>query len=243
MTRKSIATLGILVVLLVSIVGTAAGQSGTEVPTAAPTEEPSTETVVYDHPVVQLLAKYFDRVKEWETETEATPEADGEETPDPSATPGTEEDLGEEVEEEMPIGDQIAQYHEEGMGFGVLVKLYAMAEAYEENCAALEPEVDAETGETLACGFTAEELVEEFKGGTGMGQLFEEHGKPSLLGVGHVRKAAKQLETEEVVDPELEGTPEPVLDGTEETLDARGKPVKTLKAPKVKSNNGRGPKK
>jgi len=86
--------------------------------------------------------------------------------------------LGEESAVVQP-GDDIAAYHEEGMGFGVLVELYQMAAESKEAC------LDAED----ACGVTVEELVEAFQSGQGLGQLFKEYGKPSMLGVGHVRKA------------------------------------------------------
>ncbi len=86
--------------------------------------------------------------------------------------------LGEEGSVVQP-GDDIAAYHEDGMGFGVLVKLYQMAAESQEAC------LDAEE----ACGVTVEELIAAFQSGQGMGQLFKEYGKPSMLGVGHVRKA------------------------------------------------------
>ena len=84
----------------------------------------------------------------------------------------------------IQVGDQIAAYHEDGMGFGVLVKLYAIAAASQEACA------DLEDGEE-PCGVTVEELVEAFESGMGMGELFAEYGKPALLGVGHVRQALR----------------------------------------------------
>jgi hypothetical protein len=65
--------------------------------------------------------------------------------------------------------DQIGAYHDDGMGLGVLVKLFAMADAY---------------------GVPVDELVTRFKDGEGIGQLFKDEnlGKPDLLGVGHVFK-------------------------------------------------------
>jgi len=86
--------------------------------------------------------------------------------------------LGEDGTVVQP-GDEIAAYHEEGLGFGVLVKLYAMAAASREAC---EDEESAEP-----CGVTVEELVEAFRSGVGLGDLFREYGRPSILGVGHVR--------------------------------------------------------
>jgi hypothetical protein len=76
-------------------------------------------------------------------------------------------------------GDEIAAYHEEGLGFGVLVKLYAIAAASQEGC--------DEEESTEPCGVTVEELVEAFRSGMGIGDLFREYGRPSILGVGHVR--------------------------------------------------------
>jgi hypothetical protein len=257
MTRKTIATLGILVLLLVSIVGTAAGQTGDE-----PTPEPVTteETTTYSHPVVQILAKYFGRedgplTKVVETEETPDPEA----TADPEATPEPT-DEGEDAEEAVPMDEQIAAYHEEGMGFGVLVKLYAMAEASAQACLdEVEPEAVGATDEPGtdapedACTpLTVDELVEQFKGGVGMGQLFKEHGKPALLGVGHVKKELKNLETQEpeTVDETLVPTEEETA--TEELRTAPGngngnrpdnsdKPGKPAKTQKPKTNNGRRP--
>ena len=63
--------------------------------------------------------------------------------------------------------EQIGAYHDEGMGLGVLVKLFAMADAY---------------------GVPVDELITRFRDGEGIGQLFNDEslGKPDLLGVGHV---------------------------------------------------------
>jgi hypothetical protein len=74
-------------------------------------------------------------------------------------------------------GDEIAAYHDDGLGFGVLVKLYAMAAALEDTCA------DAEE----PCGATVDELVAAFQSGMGMGDLMEEYGKPTVLGIGHIK--------------------------------------------------------
>jgi hypothetical protein len=77
----------------------------------------------------------------------------------------------------VEIADDIGVYHEDGIGFGVLVKVYAIAAESAEAC-------EAEEG---PCGASVEELVEALQSGTGMGQLFEQYGKPSVLGVGHLR--------------------------------------------------------
>jgi hypothetical protein len=93
--------------------------------------------------------------------------------------------------------EEIEALHDSGMGFGVIVKLYAMAQASQEDC---DPEGDGDgelaapeddPAEPAACGVTVEELVEEFRSGTGIGQLFKEFGKPDYLGVGHVRQEFK----------------------------------------------------
>lgn len=73
------------------------------------------------------------------------------------------------------VGDDIAAYHDSGLGFGELVKLYAIVAECEENA-------------EEACDLTVDFLVGEYLGGMGMGELFELYGKPSLLGVGHVRQ-------------------------------------------------------
>ncbi len=94
----------------------------------------------------------------------------------------------------VEAGEQIQAYHEDGMGFGVLVKLYSMAAASQEECEG-EAEAEAETEDDGdgTCGVTVEELVEQFQSGTGLGQLYKEHGKPELRGVGHVRQSIKDL--------------------------------------------------
>lgn len=74
-------------------------------------------------------------------------------------------------------GDEIAAYHNDGMGFGVILKLYAMAEQAGRMC-----EEDDEQ-----CDVTVESLVAAFQSGVGMGELFQLYGKPALLGIGHVR--------------------------------------------------------
>jgi hypothetical protein len=75
---------------------------------------------------------------------------------------------------------KIVALHEDGMGFGVIVKLYAIAAASQEDC---------DDGDDETC-VNVDELVVALQSGTGLGQLFKEHGKPALSGVGHVRKTA-----------------------------------------------------
>jgi hypothetical protein len=83
-------------------------------------------------------------------------------------------------------GDQIAYYHDQGIGFGVLVKLSAMAEQFDYEC---------RTGNNPeACEISLEDLIQSFQEGTGLGEMFKIYGKPELLGVGHVRKAMNDHE-------------------------------------------------
>ncbi len=105
----------------------------------------------------------------------------------------TEGEEGEFVASE--VGDDIEAYHEDGMGFGVLVMLYSIADQSQAACEAEAAEEGAQTGDTTdeetveePCGVTVEELVELFNSGVGMGQLFQEYGRPALLGIGHVRQ-------------------------------------------------------
>lgn len=72
----------------------------------------------------------------------------------------------------LQVSDQIAAYHSQGMGFGVLVKLYSIAKA---------------SGGQV----TVEQLVSDFQAGTGIGELFKTYGKPPHTGVGHVRQELK----------------------------------------------------
>jgi hypothetical protein len=87
-------------------------------------------------------------------------------------------------------GDQVAALHDDGMGFGVIVKLLSMASDAAEACTAAE-------GETLdpealdPCTVDLQTLVDEFKSGTGLGLMFQEYGKPSFLGIGHVKQALR----------------------------------------------------
>lgn len=73
------------------------------------------------------------------------------------------------------VGDEVQAYHDDGMGFGVLAKFYSWA---------------ADTD------MTVEELVSMFKGHTGLGLMFQDYGKPSMLGVGHIRQAQDGVESQ-----------------------------------------------
>ena len=61
--RKILTTWGMIILMLISIVGTAAAQTGvdpTETPTVVPTSPPA-ESTLYQHPIVQILSAYFGR--------------------------------------------------------------------------------------------------------------------------------------------------------------------------------------
>jgi len=96
------------------------------------------------------------------------------------------------------VGEQIEYYHSLGIGYGELVKIYAIAAESQEACEAEEEAAAGGEEEAAAggeeeteepCGVTVEELAELVLNGASMGYLFETFGKPSLLGVGHVRQA------------------------------------------------------
>ncbi|MDX1436318.1 MAG: hypothetical protein R3335_05885 [Anaerolineales bacterium] len=86
----------------------------------------------------------------------------------------------------LEAGDRIAAFHEEGIGFGVIVKLFAIAE---ESLAACQ---NLEGNDTMECGVTVDELVELWNQDIGLGQLYKLYGKPDLLGVGHVKKQLRE---------------------------------------------------
>lgn len=104
------------------------------------------------------------------------------------------------------IGEEIAGYHEDGMGFGVLAKLMGIVIQSSENCTA---QAGSEDGND--CEVTLGDLVALKQEGMGIGQIFDEYLKPSILGVGHIRQA---LEDE--------------ADGDESTIEA-GNPGKSDK--------------
>lgn len=231
MERKTIASFGILIVLLASLVGTAGAQSGTTTdPGSSVTPTAVAGAKFFTHPVVKLLSAYFDQETE-ETAT-ATEPSEVSESPEASESPSPEASETAEPSPSGlgPIGEEIATYHEQGMGFGVLVKLYSMAKASEEACQA-KAATTGETPTTVSAGegtstsdvtptpepctpVTIEELATAFKGGTGMGNLFKQYGKPALLGVGHVRKALKA---------QAESTPEPPSASDTEDTHGNGK--------------------
>jgi hypothetical protein len=220
MTRKTFASLAILAILLISMIGSVGAQDlpdpeTTDTATVVPTEQPGSK--FFTHPVVQLLSAYFDE--------EATPQE-----PDPSATPSPEPTDADVSDSGLgPIGEEIAAYHEEGMGFGVLVKIYSMVQASQEACAAdpgTEPTDEVTDGTTptdeeTCTPLTADELVTAFKE-QGMGALFKEYGKPALMGVGHVKQALKDKDTEPTEEPTDEANGKNNPNGNQGNKDNKG---------------------
>jgi hypothetical protein len=93
------------------------------------------------------------------------------------------------------VGNDIGEYHDEGIGFGVLVKVYAIFEEAQQACLEAgdtipveegETDVETESDEVDPCDVTVELLLEELEN-MGMGQLFQVYGKPAIMGIGHVR--------------------------------------------------------
>lgn len=99
-----------------------------------------------------------------------------------------------EVDEEggaSDTGDDISELHEDGYGFGVIVKVYAIQEEAQQACAesssAGEGEVVEEgDGAIDPCDVTVDLLLGELEG-KGVGHLFKVYGKPAIMGIGHVR--------------------------------------------------------
>jgi hypothetical protein len=85
------------------------------------------------------------------------------------------------------VEDNIASLHEDGLGFGVIVKLYALAAEAQEACSSLPEGATFGPGVPNPCDVSVDSLAADFKSGTGMGVLFKLYGKPDLLGVGQVR--------------------------------------------------------
>lgn len=108
-------------------------------------------------------------------------------------------------------GDKIGELHDEGVGFGVIVKLYGIADA---------------------SGIPVEELIAEYQAGASIGELFATYGKPALVGVGHVRKDAANVTADDEDMPEEE-----MGEGMDEDLVADEKD-KDKDKDKDKSNTG-----
>lgn len=99
----------------------------------------------------------------------------------------------------LNTADDIEALHEEGLGFGVIVKLYSLAQMAQEQCSEKATSQESSQSEVPngvdPCTIDVDYLVEQFMTKhIGLGQLYKltELGKPNLLGVGHVRKDAAQ---------------------------------------------------
>jgi hypothetical protein len=112
------------------------------------------EVPTFEHPVVAVFREYF-----------------GDEVADEVAAYHPQGQGGE-------VGGEEPEEEEgEGVGFGVLVKMYAIAAESQEACEGVEE----------PCGVTVEELMAAYNSGVGMGELYKLYGKPSVLGVGHMK--------------------------------------------------------
>jgi hypothetical protein len=149
-------------------------------------EEPSN---IFDHPIVKLIAEFFaDLFKPSVVVVDEGSEPEvggggsiGEDPPLGDEPLGGDSSTEGDPEPEPVIipEEAVAAMHEdEDLGFGEIVKLMGIVEAAQATC--------AETREN--CEVTLDSLLAEYKDGTGMGDLFEEYGKPEHLGVGHIRK-------------------------------------------------------
>ncbi|MGB9585855.1 MAG: hypothetical protein ACPL7A_00370 [Anaerolineales bacterium] len=84
---------------------------------------------------------------------------------------------------------QIHDYHSDGIGYGVLVKLYALSNA---------------------SGTPISDLITQLKSGTGMGKLFKTYGgKPAVVGVGQVQQKVKKTPHPMVTPPGLSNPNKP----------------------------------
>jgi hypothetical protein len=132
------------------------------------------------------------------------------------------------------VSDEIAAYHDSGMGFGVLVKLYAIAQA---SCV-------ADPAGQAVCGVSVEELVARVTAGEGIGQLFKEYGKPDKLGVGHVRQDLDGKDKDKDKDKNKEKGPgsDFIPPGQEKKADkpAKGNQLKDMCKSVTKSGKPKG---
>jgi len=156
-------------------------------------EEPVEEPVVVEetnsflnHPIVKLLASFFSSLFQ---QPEVEEPVNGEEPVDEEEPVNVEEpvdgDDGDvEVEEPLPVvvpEEVVAALHvDQDLGFGEITKLLQMVVEAQATC----------TLEGVNCDVTLDGLVAEYQSGSGMGELFQKYDKPSLLGVGQVRKEA-----------------------------------------------------
>lgn len=159
-------------ILTLSLVLTAVGTVAAQ----AEGDDDEEEGRKFEHPVVAVFREYF-----------------GDEVADEVAAYHPQGQGGEEGEEGEEGG-------EEGIGYGVLVKMYAIAAESQEACEGV-----------ADCGVTVEELMAAYNSGVGMGELYKLHGKPSILGVGHMKNGGGPPEhagPKEEKDKDKDGRPD-----------------------------------
>lgn len=187
-------TLILVFVLAFSVVGSAFAADD-------PPEDPPTTEDGYTHPIVALFQAYWDLMNPvcdptvdptCEPTTPPTCDPTTDPTCDPTAPaecypygtePTTEQALAGTPECPPEFGQLVESLHEDGMGFGVMANLLAIA----NNC-------EAEEGGDPCPTF--EDLVAAFQGGMGVGQLYHEYGNPGQHGVGYLKKAVKCAEAD-----------------------------------------------
>lgn len=132
-------------------------------------EEPEEPINMVTHPIVKLLASYYAFLFQ-QPPLEGLPEG---EQPPTSVTPE----------------ESIAQlFNEEDLGFGVMVKLLQMTAEAKSAC-----EKDG-----THCDVSLDSLVDRFQSGEGLGELFQEYGKPQVTGVGQIRQAEDPVDNPDV---------------------------------------------
>ncbi len=194
--------LGVVLALVMVLVFTTPIFAEGEMDPVEPPDGVEETSSFFNHPIVKWIAKFLFKpfvVGEEDPGLEGggvdlpgeePPPAEGplsggglvEGTPEPELIPVI---VQEETVTAMHVG--------ENLGFGEIVKLLEIVENAQVTC--------LDIGEN--CEVTLKSLVDEYEGGTGMGELFEKYGKPENMGVGQIRK---DLATEKSDPKEKEKT-------------------------------------
>ena len=159
-------------------------------PVAPLVDEPEgeeTSSKFLDHPIVKLLAEFFFSFFNPSDSGDEGGDDGGDGEPivldeeDSNGAAGDEgEGDGDGNEPEIVPVEKIASMKEDDeLGFGVIAKLMGIVVKCPES------------------GVTLDDLVADFKGGIGLGELFELYCKPDHLGVGQIRKELKELNPSE----------------------------------------------
>ena len=184
MKLNKLLSLLIVFVLMFAAVGIALAEegvpgdtTGTCDPLTTDCPEEPEEGLDWVHPIVAILATYMENQQGDTTEPEEptcdplVEECPPEEPEEPTCDPLVEEcPETPELPEPLSFAEEVAALHDEGVGFGVLVKLLTLSGR----------------GETPLTT-----LVEEFKSGQGFKQIYEDYGTPTKRGVGQVRQELK----------------------------------------------------